>query len=810
MIKNLMLLILIFAASLLPITFCFSQDTGYRQRVKRTLHWADTTRNNNFIVAAAQIVHGKNPQQGLELFEQVLGRSENSPAGMFTIFQLMVGYLYAQDQLPLSLKNRVRDFIGTGNFYRGDTENHLTMYYTGLYLAAQTFPNLPAEKWFNGKSSQQNMAEAMGWFDEWMRLTTTIGQGEFDSPTYMPVFIAPMFGLYQHARDPVLKQNALVMIHWLLSDFAVEHLEGIYVGAHSRDYPDRVIRPRHKNSDMVAWGWYLFGKGKPRFHYTLLAAAMSDFELPELIYHIGTDRSQPYSHTETKRVRHIIRLGERRNPPVYKYTYMTKDYALGSMQGGILQPIQQHTWDVTYMTQSPYMRIFTVHPYVGEPDLGMFFPEEMKFSFDEVSRFHTYYGSENKWSASSPYEQTFQHKNALIVLYNIPKGERFNHIDGFFPKDLIRREVDDSGWIFCQGGNTYIAYFPLQPCQWIEESECFRLRSFKLKNGCVVEVASADDYPSFDAFKNQIRGNTLVHDTFERTLMVSYTTSAGDVMTFQYDGARRLNGKLIDFADYKLFRGPFLNAEVGSRKLEIRYKNQGIMLDQATQQKGLILPVIVCPKIPADFPLTGRLDNPAWQKATPIQLTDAITGKAARFSTEVRVLYSDKYLYVGFHCEDDYIWGTIDERDGRIYDEECVEVFLNPAGISHQYYEINLSPKNIPYDASVLNSRTPNQADAEFVALPQWNLKDLHTAVHVTGKLNRRGKGQGWTAEYAIPLAEIYGAVHTPPVPGDVWRANFYRIDSPRKHQQEYYAWSKTEQPAFHLPWRFGYLRFGK
>jgi len=184
---------------------------------------------------------------------------------------LMIGYLNVEDKLPQSIKNRVRDFLGTGNFYRGDTENHLTMYYMGLYLAAQTFPDLPAHKWYTGKSSQENMEEAMGWFDEWMKLTTTIGQGEFDSPTYMPVFIAPMFGLYQWAKDPVLKQNALVMIHWLLADFAVEHLEGIYVGAHSRDYPDRVIRPRHESSDMVAWGWYLFGKGSPRFHYTLLA-----------------------------------------------------------------------------------------------------------------------------------------------------------------------------------------------------------------------------------------------------------------------------------------------------------------------------------------------------------------------------------------------------------------------------------------------------------------------------------------------------------------------------------------------------------
>ena len=101
------------------------------------------------------------------------------------------------------------------------------------------------------------------------------------------------------------------------------------------------------------------------------------------------------------------------------------------------------------------------------------------------------------------------------------RGEKFDHIDGFFPKDLKRRKIDDSGWIFCHGGNTYIAYFPLQPYKWIEEEECFRLRSYELKNGCVVEVAQAGEYYSFASFKNQIRNNTIAHDTFERTLTKS-------------------------------------------------------------------------------------------------------------------------------------------------------------------------------------------------------------------------------------------------------------------------------------------------
>ncbi|NIA31677.1 MAG: hypothetical protein GWP06_17430 [Actinobacteria bacterium] len=804
---KLIILLIVFAA-FSPLKAATIKDE-YNSRKQQVLAWADTLQKDTFFAAAVKIKQGHHVKEGVQAFERALVRLKNSPSGMFDIYNLMGSYLAVQDKMDNSLKAKVRQALATGDFYRGDTENHLTIYYIGLYLAAQTFPNLPAEDWYTGRSASDNKREAESWLKDWMEKTTTIGQGEFDSPTYMAVYLTSLFGLYQYAADPVMKENARLMLNWLIVDFAVEHLDGMYVGAHSREYPDRLIDQYNPQSLMTGWGWLFFGQAPPLFNETMISAALSDFVLSDIIYHIGTDRSHPYVHTETKRVRNIIRFGDERNPPVYKYTYMTKDYALGSMMGGgILQPIQQHTWDVSFVTKSPRSIIFTVHPFIGEKDLGMFFPEEMKFSIEEVSRFHTFYGKEGKWSSSSPYEETFQHKNAIIVLYNIPKGTTFGHIDGFFPKDLDARVEDPSGWIFCRANNTFIAYFPLQPYKWIEEDVCYRLRSYKLKNGCIVEVAEADDYPSFAAFQKQIKKNNLVHDIFEKTMMVSYTTSAGDVMTFTYDGPRQLNGKKINFADYKLFRGPFLNAEMKSRKLDIHYKNKGMVLDMATEKKGLILPEVMCKKVSREPVLSGKMDDPLWQSAPAVKLNDAITGDPGRYDTKVRLLYDDKYLYVGFSCQDDYIWGTLTEREDPIWDEECVEVFLNPANSKHQYYEINVSPKNTMFDACIVNDRTPENSERQFKSLPEWNAKNLRTVTHIKGEVDIPGKGKSWTAEFAIPLEELYGAENTPPKSGDVWRVNFYRIDSPKKGKQEYYAWSKTEGPAFHLPWRFGYLKF--
>lgn len=232
---------------------------------------------------------------------------------------------------------------------------------------------------------------------------------------------------------------------------------------------------------------------------------------------------------------------------------------------------------------------------------------------------------------------------------------------------------------------------------------------------------------------------------------------------------------------------------------------------QQKSENGMQLskrPEYVCTKIDRPLKLTGKLDDPLWQQAPPAQLYDAVTGQPGRFATRVRVLYDEMYLYVGFECEDEYVWGTVTERDGPIWNEECVEVFLNPARVQHQYYEINVSPNNVIFDTCILNRRTPERPNATFIGLTQYQVDGLQTAVHVAGERNTPGGATGWAVEYAIPHKALIGAPNVPPQPGDVWRVNFYRIDSPEAGRREHYAWSMTGREAFHLPWRFGDLRF--
>jgi hypothetical protein len=309
---------------------------------------------------------------------------------------------------------------------------------------------------------------------------------------------------------------------------------------------------------------------------------LSGYQPSEIIHHIGTDRSAPYIHKERKRTRHRMRFSELKNAPVYKYSYMRKEYALGSSQGGLLQPIQQHTWDLTWTVDDPrgkHNTFFTIHPYSSPIELGMYFAENLGPITELVVRSKTTYDSWDKWTGGSPFEQVFQHEDALITLFDIPPGTRFPHICGFFSKDLTRREEDASGWIFAQGGEALLAYYPLAKYEWQKDDDGdWRLLSKNLKNGGVLQVAPAADFASFEGFKQAVKALPLAASTKPKP-SVHFTSLRGALMEFTHGETPRVNGSAVDYENWPLFDGQFMRADKNSRKLELRYGKLRRVLD---------------------------------------------------------------------------------------------------------------------------------------------------------------------------------------------------------------------------------------
>ena len=444
------------------------------------------------------------------------------PAGdMFWMFPCVsVAYL-GREKLSPEAQTAIRDAWRVYMPMRGDTENHWAMYYSSLYLMAQLWPDQPGESWYTGRSSAENMQESREYLLSWIDLTTTRGQGEYDCTHYIGEYSVPMLFLATWAEDPAIRMRGQMMLDYIFADLAIDTLNGIYIGAHARTDDRGVLEKWNHLSSFFSW--LLFNNcPAPGYSWGSYFALVADhYALPEVIYRIANDRDGPYLSRELKRTRHRWRNSARRNPPVYKTTYVTRDYAVGSDQGGLLQPLQHHSWDLTWAVDDPrgvHNTIFSIHPHYSSEEMQMYFTEMPDWMPDAVVfQGKPSYNKEYKLLGGSKYEQVFQDLDTIIALYNIPPGTNFEHINGFFSKDLSRLEEDESGWIFVQGGEAAIAYYPLAPYEWRDViqldrklnehvTEDKRLYSPHRRNGTILQAASASEFQSWEAFKEAVRG----------------------------------------------------------------------------------------------------------------------------------------------------------------------------------------------------------------------------------------------------------------------------------------------------------------
>lgn len=588
----------------------FEKELAVRRQTLLT-YLVEKESTPSFAAVMARYAANERVGEASKMLSQLLRQPSGDPVYGFN---LMATYLYGQHNMPDSLREKVQRSFSTNALLRGDSEDNQLRYHVTLLLAAQTWPELTAPQWFNGKASAENWREAESFLLNWMENNATFGQTQFDSPELLPAFIAclellhefvaiePPFPLTNgHAqlasnRKPTavnLQSRVSMMLDLLLVDFALEQIDGMYAGAHSYDTEPAVYSPRQ--SANAALFWLHFGAGEMKPTMEALVSALSGYQVSEAVYGLATKRDPlgGYVHRERKRVRNQLRTSYDRTSAVYKYAYITRDYILGSIPGGLLAPMQQHTWDLTYLApHDPRPTLYVMHPYFDQRELGAFFIDEPALLFDELNKFKGRYSHGDKLVGGSPYEQIFQHRNTLLALYNIPENVQFGYIAGFFSDSLENvegLEVDglshDPAWLFCRAGNTFIAFRPLQEFRFNKMAGGLRYVSESRRNGVILEISTPEESKSLEEFKRRILQVSKVEFKEENELVrLKYTTSYGDRLEFTYDGrtetvTRFLNDLPFKFEHWPVFDNPYIKYDEAKRILQIRSKNNWRALD---------------------------------------------------------------------------------------------------------------------------------------------------------------------------------------------------------------------------------------
>jgi hypothetical protein len=174
-----------------------------------------------------------------------------------------------------------------------------------------------------------------------------------------------------------------------------------------------------------------------------------------------------------------------------------------------------------------------------------------------------------------------------------------------------------------------------------------------------------------------------------------------------------------------------------------------------------------------------------------VALKRATDGGVPRLATSIAAYYYDDFLTVVFIAEDDEIVATYLDHDAPLWQEDVVEIFIAPEGLS-PYFEIEVNPLGTTFDARI---DSPDGVRATMSTDLAWTCDGLFAAL-------RRDDGKRMQIVIRIPFAAVKKS--------DEWRANFFRIDRSGSHGDDFSAWQPTlKTPAdFHVSAAFGVLRF--
>lgn len=156
--------------------------------------------------------------------------------------------------------------------------------------------------------------------------------------------------------------------------------------------------------------------------------------------------------------------------------------------------------------------------------------------------------------------------------------------------------------------------------------------------------------------------------------------------------------------------------------------------------------------------IDGDLGDPAWNAAATVSLRE-IKGGTLKNATSGRIGYDDDFLYVAMRCEEADManlraaWSHAEERDNSIWQDDCVEVLLDPLSRGTATgMHIVVNSAGVCYDA--------------WDGDRSWDCE-----VQVATALGK----DAWTVEIAIPFRDL--GFH--PKGGERWLLNLGREEKP-------------------------------
>jgi hypothetical protein len=233
----------------------------------------------------------------------------------------------------------------------------------------------------------------------------------------------------------------------------------------------------------------------------------------------------------------------------------------------------------------------------------------------------------------------------------------------------------------------------------------------------------------------------------------------------------------------------------------------------------------VCYKTGSVITLDGILNESDWEAVPWTDNFVDIEGDLKpqpEFRTRAKMLWDDSYLYIAAELEEPHIWATLRQRDTVIFYDNDFEVFIDPDGDTHAYYELEVNAYGTPWDLLLIKPYRDGGP-----AVINWDINGLKVGSDIKGTINNPTDiDMGWNVEIAMPLQVLRECNRTGfPKAGDQWRIDFSRVEwrtiidggkykkeinpaTGKTYPENNWVWSPQGRINMHMPEMWGYMQF--
>ncbi|MCP4550143.1 MAG: carbohydrate-binding family 9-like protein [bacterium] len=234
----------------------------------------------------------------------------------------------------------------------------------------------------------------------------------------------------------------------------------------------------------------------------------------------------------------------------------------------------------------------------------------------------------------------------------------------------------------------------------------------------------------------------------------------------------------------------------------------------------------ICYHTTSAIKVDGRLDEASWMRSSWTSDFVDIEGRLKprpSLLTRVKMVWDEVNFYIAAEMQEPHLWSTLTDRDAVIFHDNDFEVFIDPNGDTHEYYELEINTLGTEWDLLL-----PRPYRDGATAIDSWDIQGLKTGIQIFGTLNDpTDRDRGWSIEIAIPWSVLEECAHksAPPADGDQWRVNFSRVEwrlasvegqyikqtdpaTGKLLPEANWVWSPQGLINMHYPERWGFVQF--